>query len=61
VEVTKEVQISKYIQHSLPCVIRSEMCPVHIVLLLLDIVPRVFSTCKISKYIVLRQVNRASE
>jgi len=61
VEVLKDIQISKYIQHSLPCVITSQMCPVHIVLLLLDIVPRASPTCKISTYIVLRHVNRASE
>jgi len=61
VEITKDIQISKYIQHSLPCVIRSQTCPVHIVLLLLDIVPRAFSTCKILMYNVLRQVNQASK
>jgi hypothetical protein len=61
VEITKEVKISKYMQHSLPSVIKSQTCPAHIVLLLLDIVPRTFSTCKISTYIVVRQVNQASE
>jgi len=29
----QKIQISKYIQHSLPCTIRSQTCPVHIVLL----------------------------
>jgi len=33
-EVTKETQIAKYIQRSLPCTNRSQTCPVHIVLLL---------------------------
>jgi len=50
VDVTKEIQISKYIQHSLPCTIRIQTCTVHIVLLLLCILPRAFSTCKISTY-----------
>jgi hypothetical protein len=59
-EVTKGIWISKYIHLSLPCVIRSQTCLVRIVLLL-DIMPRAFSTCKILKYIVLRQVNPASE
>jgi len=51
-EVTKEIQISKYIQHNLPCVIRRQTCLVRIVLLLLDIMQRAFSTCKILKYII---------
>jgi len=50
-EVTEETLISKYLQYSLPCVIRSLTCPVRIVLLLLDIVPRTFSNSKTFGYI----------
>ena len=55
------MRISKYIQHSLLCVIRSQMCPVLIGLLVMDIVPRAFSTCKISTYRVRKSSKRVSE
>ena len=45
VDVTKNIRISKYIQHELPCMIWSEMCLVYIVALLSNIKPTAFSTC----------------